>query len=96
MKRVDFSVLEFDSRIKNIFNEYDTDNSGHIRKIKNVLSHIIRNDLTKRQQQIVVLYYYKNMNMKEISDMLDINTSTVCRTLARARRKISQMIKYIL
>ena len=95
MKRVSFSVLEFDKKIRDVFNEYDTDDSDNIIKIKNILAHIIRNDLSERQRQIVTLYYYKNMNMIEISDMLDINVSTVCRTLSRARKNIAERMKYI-
>jgi len=44
--------------------------------------------LTERQKQIVDLYYIDQKNIVEISNVLEVNKSTVQRTLKRAVKKL--------
>jgi len=72
-------------------------NSGDdkMRKIaKRAMREVILNDLTQRQKQFVLLYYYEERNMPEIAEICGVNVSTVSRTLARARKNILERIKY--
>lgn len=58
------------------------------------LKDIVAEELTKRQKQFIVLYYYKGMDMTEIAEVCKVSVSTVSRTISRARKKIADRIKY--
>lgn len=59
-----------------------------------MLADAIEQELTPRQRQLVRLYYLEQYNMKDIAAMLDLNPSTVSRTLALARRKLKKCLRY--
>lgn len=95
MKQVSMSAPEIDKKIREIYNFQSAEtNNNTLKIIKKAVCEIIKNDLTERQKQIVVLYYYNNMKMIEISALLNVNVSTVSRTLARARKNIYDRTKY--
>jgi len=54
----------------------------------------LQEDLTQRQAMMVQLYYLEQHNMREIGEMLGVNPSTVCRTLAAARKKLRRCLRY--
>ena len=55
---------------------------------------IIENELSERQRQMIVLYYFNRLNIPEIAEMLGVNRSTVSRTISRGRRNILEKMKY--
>ncbi|MBR1527847.1 MAG: sigma-70 family RNA polymerase sigma factor [Oscillospiraceae bacterium] len=57
-----------------------------------VLKQVIQNDLTPRQRELILLHYYQNLNNKQIAESLNLDPSTVCRTLGRARKKIYKLL----
>jgi len=63
-------------------------NSSQIRKMKRAMYRAIENDLTSRQQEIVVMYYFRGMTMSKIAGKLNVNKSTVSRTLKRAKKRL--------
>ncbi len=83
-----------------MFNVSDTsleevsDNTPRLDCAKHVLHEIIKDNLTHRQKQIILLYFFENKNTVEIAELLDINKSTVSRTLKRAVNNISKYIRY--
>ena len=95
MKTVSLSVPELDKKLREMYNSRLAEtNNETLKKVRHALVEIIKNDLTERQKETVVLYYYKKMNMTEIADILGVNVSTVSRTLARARKNICDRTKY--
>lgn len=64
------------------------------RMAKKALKQILEEELSFRQKQLIMLYYYERWSMTEIAQHLGINVSTVSRTLSRARRNILSRIKY--
>ena len=54
----------------------------------------LREELTERQEQMVRMYYIEQHTMHEIAAMLEINVSTVSRTLTAARKKLRRVLKY--
>ncbi len=58
------------------------------------MSDIINEELTERQREIVMMYYYENRNISEIADTLSVNPSTISRSLARSRKNIFRILKY--
>lgn len=49
--------------------------------------------LPQNQRIVLQLYYYEDYSVKEIADILDITQSNVKTRLARARRKLKEILK---
>lgn len=86
-------ALDFDKKIAEL--SFDAENNSElIEKVKKIMAKIIRNELTPRQRQTVSLYYYEGKGVTEIAQMLDLDVSTVSRTIKRARERIYKFLKY--
>ncbi len=70
------------------------DNREQIGRLKRNLTHALRQDITPRQREYMMLYYGKGMSMAQIGAMLGVNKSTVCRTLQRGRRRLYRCLRY--
>lgn len=77
-----------DNSIRNLL----TDNQQDRRK--GILLNIIKNELTERQKEIFMLYYFKEISMPEIAATHNITVQSVSKTIARARKKIYDYMKY--
>lgn len=64
--------------------------------ILKAIEEIIKEKLTDRQRQMMLMYFFENKKMPEIAEELCVNKSTVCRTIARAVKKIKDYTKYYL
>lgn len=89
---VDFSLHS--SLMGKIITANGLDNSKHLTAIKKMLPNFIEEELTSRQREIIMLYYYQGLNMCEIARTLNINKSTVSRIIKRAKLKLKKFIKY--
>ena len=69
-------------------------NAEKLKTIKKALKKVIEEQLTTRQKQVIVLYYYEEYDMPTIAKMLSINVSTVSRTINRARQNIMKYLQY--
>lgn len=75
-------------------NESNGDNS-ELRKIAiRALKKVIEQQLTTRQKQYIVLYYYNDVDMVGIAKQFGVNKSTVSRTINRAKQNIYKYMKY--
>lgn len=54
----------------------------------------IDTELTKRQRQLIEMYYVEQMRMQDIADELGIHLSTVSRTIKRGRERLRRCIRY--
>ncbi len=54
----------------------------------------VEESLTPRQRQLVEMYYIRQMPMHYIARELNLNVSTVSRTLARAKARLERCLKY--
>ncbi|MDE7279532.1 MAG: sigma-70 family RNA polymerase sigma factor [Oscillospiraceae bacterium] len=61
-----------------------------------IMRNIIENELSERQRQMIALYYFNRINIPEIAKMLNVNRSTVSRTISRGRRNIMEKMKYFI
>ena len=68
--------------------------AGQERGIAKLFRTALREELTERQEQMVRMYYIEQRTMREIAAMLEVNVSTVSRTLAAARKKLRRVLKY--
>lgn len=62
--------------------------------LKKMLLNIIKNDLTARQNEIIMLYYFKGLDMTQIAEKCEISPQAVSAVMARARKRIYNILKY--
>ncbi|MBQ8533698.1 MAG: sigma-70 region 4 domain-containing protein [Clostridia bacterium] len=70
------------------------DNSKEIERMKNNLRLAIRQELTKNQQEILLMYYFENKSIPQISDIKGVNKASVSKMLKRARARLLRVLKY--
>lgn len=59
-----------------------------------LLRNLMKEVLTTRQNEIIVLYYYENLTHKQIAQRLGIAECTVSRTKKRARQRLARYLYY--
>lgn len=58
------------------------------------LRKVIENELTDKQRQILIAYYFQNRTMSDIARERGVCPSTISRTLHRAEGKVRRCLKY--
>ena len=58
------------------------------------LKRVIEMELTEKQRQVLIAYYFQNKTMAQIAQERGINRSTVCRTLHRAETRVRRCLRY--
>ena len=71
----------------------ETNNEQMSRLRRNLLK-AIDEDLTPRQREVVSMHYFNGLSVAKIAEKLNVNRSTVSRTLARAEQNLRKMLKY--
>ena len=80
--------------VKNFKMLSSSSNSSKYYRVMEIMKKIIKNDLTKRQKECLIMYYNKNLNIVKISKILGICPSTVWRHIKISKQKIKKIIKY--
>lgn len=93
MKTVSFDNL-FESDILKTSKTNENSNSTKISNLKNIVTSIIKNELSEKQKIILDMYFVKKMNCNEIANQLNVNKSTISRTKSRAFQTIYKILKY--
>lgn len=70
------------------------DNSDELSFIRKNLLHALREDVTARQRQVLLLYYGEQITMREIGEQLGIDRSTVSRTIKRGEHRLRRCLRY--
>ena len=70
------------------------DNRDQMNRLKRNLTHALRQDVTERQREYMMLYYGRGMSMEAIAKELGVNKSTVSRTLKRGRQRLYRCLRY--
>ena len=70
------------------------DNRDQMNRLKRNLTHALRQDITPRQREYMMLYYGQGMSMEAIARELGVNKSTVSRTLKRGRQRLYRCLRY--
>ena len=64
------------------------------RKLRKILLNVINNELTPRQKEIIVLYYFKKTDIVTISKQLGVTPQAVSAAMLRGRLKLYRILKY--
>ena len=70
------------------------DNSAQIGRLKRNLSRALKQDVTPKQREYLMLYYGEGLNLREISQRVGVNKSTVSRTMKRGRQRLYRCLRY--
>jgi RNA polymerase sigma factor (sigma-70 family) len=95
----EIGVLRFDGQRREEYGIYKrrlgATNRRQMALMKSELRRCLKEKLTPRQRQVIIMYYYENMTMETIAHELGVNVSTVCRTIHRGRGRIERHIREI-
>ncbi len=94
MKRVSEIAMSFDQDLIQDLIDTPSTNRKQLTIACALLSDVITNKLPPRQKEIITLYYYQNLNRKEIASLLHLEYSVVCRTLRRAKINIKKEMQF--
>ena len=64
------------------------------KKAKQRLHQVIREELTPVQREVLLAYYFQDMNIPQIAKSRGVHKSTVCRALHRAEDRIRRFLRY--
>lgn len=70
------------------------DNSKELLSVRRNLVRALREDVTDRQREILLLYYDERLNMREIGLRLGVDASTVSRTIKRGEDRLRRCLRY--
>lgn len=76
--------------------ESASDNREQLERLRRNLRLARQQALTDRQRQMLELYYDRGLTMGQIALKLNLNRSTVSRTLSRAKDKLYRCLRYSL
>ncbi|MBD5143393.1 MAG: sigma-70 family RNA polymerase sigma factor [Oscillospiraceae bacterium] len=88
LKRVSECAMEFNQSLIKDLTGMPSTNKKQLETAKKALQEVIQKDLTSRQRELIYLYYYQQLNNRQIANYLHLDESTISRTLKRARNKI--------
>ena len=71
-----------------------SDNSAQMSRVKRNLLRALREDVTPRQREMLLLYYGEQLNMRQIGTRLGMDKSTVSRTIKRGERRLQRCLRY--
>ncbi|MBQ9897890.1 MAG: sigma-70 family RNA polymerase sigma factor [Ruminococcus sp.] len=66
----------------------------HVRKLRKLLLNVINNELTPRQKEIIVLYYFKRVDTVTIAKSLGVTPQAVSAAMSRARLRMYRILQY--
>jgi RNA polymerase sigma-70 factor (ECF subfamily) len=67
---------------------------GNASRLRSILLKVINNELTPRQKEIIMLYYFKDKDTTEIAGQLGVSPQAVSAARARARLRLFKVLRY--
>ena len=71
-------------------------NETSVTRLKRILLKVINNELTPRQKEIIMLYYFKGLDTVTIARMYGVTPQAVSAMMSRARKRMYRIMKYCL
>ena len=63
-------------------------------RLRNILVKVIKNELTPRQKEIIMLYYFQNKDIVTIGRELGVTPQAVSAAMSRARLRMFRILQY--
>lgn len=74
--------------------QIQADNSQEVSRLKRNLIRCLREDITAKQRQMILLYYAEGKNMREIGEVMGVDKSSVSRTIKRGEHRLRRCLRY--
>ena len=87
-----FSIFDFDVLFPHLVSDESTESAASRRELRNMLDHYL-NRIDSKYREPLILYYFEDMDYKEISDVLRIPASTVGVRLRRGKEILQKKMK---
>ena len=72
----------------------DSDDGEKSLFLRKLLMKVVNNELTPRQKEVFILYYFKGMDMVSIGKKLGITPQNVSSVMIRARLRMIHILQY--
>lgn len=69
------------------------EDSSRSRLVRNLVR-CIREEVSPRQREVLLMYYVRGLNQREIAMELGVNKSTISRTVKRGEQRLRQCLRY--
>lgn len=86
-----YGLMPIDEQMQ-IFGDDDTESSIEQEEIVDIVKDIL-GKMPEREQMIIQLYFFEELNLKEISEVLDITESRISQIIKSITRKIREQVK---
>lgn len=63
-------------------------------RLRQNLVRCIREEITPRQRQVLLMYYAQGLTQKQIAHTLGVDRSTVSRTIKRGEERLKRCLRY--
>ena len=83
-----------DVQLRLLLNECDDDTESSTRNLKKIMLNVIKNELTPRQKEFIMLYYFKGIDSVQIGKQLGITPQAVSAAMSRAKMRIFRILQY--
>lgn len=83
-----------DKNIRAILEERNNESS--VSRMKRIMLNVINNELTPRQKQIIMLYYFRGLDTVTIAGQCGVTPQAVSAVMSRARKRMYRIMKYCL
>lgn len=70
------------------------DNTREQSVLRENLLYALEEDISPRQREMLLLYYNQGKNMREIAQELQVDRSTVSRTIKRGEQRLARCLRY--
>ncbi|MBQ7004714.1 MAG: sigma-70 family RNA polymerase sigma factor [Oscillospiraceae bacterium] len=94
MRRVSALWLDADPGIVRGMMQRESSNERQRAVMQDALHRTIERDLTARQRQLILMYFYDELDVTEIAKETNLDKSTVSRTLKRAKERIRKSMQF--
>lgn len=95
MKKLSFDILSLNQIYTILQNPDEPADEEKRDQFKKSLFKIMEELLTQNQRQVILFYYFEQLNTVEIARRLDKNKSTICRTRKAAIKKLARYLNCI-
>ena len=72
----------------------ETSNRSELSRLKQNLLRALEEDVTERQREMLMLYYVRELNMRQVARQLGVCPSTVSRTIRRGEERLRRCLRY--
>jgi RNA polymerase sigma factor for flagellar operon FliA len=72
--------------------EYNPEKISEKTEIKKMIGHVIE-ELSEKEKQVLILYYYEDLTLKEIGEVLEVTESRVSQLHTKAIFKLRAKLK---